>query len=165
MKITLSGMERRDIDRLTSIMKRAFDQDSLRHTGRPGGPPGYDTGEFLSKWGFHESATSLTISVDGAPAGAVILFIDSGTRTNTLGCLFLDPDVQRQGAGSAAWASVERMFPETKVWKTETIWHSTYNHYFYVEKCGFAITRIDNPRNNPQAQYHMEKRCVSPAGG
>jgi len=40
-----------DIDILTPIMKRAFDEDAMRHLNEPeGGPPGYDNGDFLRKY-------------------------------------------------------------------------------------------------------------------
>lgn len=146
-----------DIPALAGIMKRSFDKDCLMHTGKPGGPPGYDTGDFLRTWCFHDAATAFKIMVDGAVAGAVILFINDGTRVNTLGCLFLEPDLRQKGLGAEIWRHIERKYPETRKWKTETIWYSTYNHYFYVAKCGFQIVRIDNPKANDEAQYHMEK--------
>ena len=40
-----------DIEILTPVMKRAFDDDAQKHLGEEtGGPPGYDDGEFFRTW-------------------------------------------------------------------------------------------------------------------
>ena len=157
MKIELVPVTDEDVTPLTRIMKRAFDKDCQLHTGRDGGPPGYDNGDFIRTWVFHQYATSFKILVDEKLAGNISLFINSRTNVNVLGNFFIDPDFHSCGIGTRVWAMIEEKYPETIKWKTETIWQSSYNHYFYVTKCGFHIVHIDNPLNNPEAQYHMEK--------
>ena len=39
------------------------------------------------------------------------------------------------------------MYPNTKVWNTETPIFSRRNDNFYVNKCGFHIVKIENPRD------------------
>ena len=44
-------IEERDIPALTSVMKRAFEDDAQKYLGQTaGGPPGYDDGGFFYTW-------------------------------------------------------------------------------------------------------------------
>lgn len=54
-----------DISALTEIMKRAFDDEAIRFKGDPkgGGPPGYDDGSFLTKWGITGNCQSPPVSL------------------------------------------------------------------------------------------------------
>lgn len=146
-----------DVDILMPIMARAFDRDTQRHLGEPaGGPDGYDDGSFLRRYGLHPQADALKVTLDGQPVGGVILWI-TPQRVNTLGCMFIDPDVQDQGIGARVWMRVEARYPDTRVWRTETPGFSRHNHAFYVNRCGFHIVRIDDPKDWREAQYRMEK--------
>jgi hypothetical protein len=146
-----------DIEILTPVMKRAFDADARFHLGRDGGPPGYDDGSFLREWALHPKATAFRLNRGGQAAGAVILWINPATQINRLGCIFLDPVFQHSGMGTAIWQKIEAMFPETREWQTETPGFSRMNHYFYVNKCGFEIFRIDNPLSFEEASYQFRK--------
>lgn len=117
-----------DIDVLTPIMKRAFDVDTKIHTGKEeGGPEGYHNGDLFRKWYFHKGVTPFKISKDGRPIGAIALWINEN-NVNYLGNIFIDPELQDKGMG-------------------KIVWYSTRNHYYYVNKCGFKITGIQNPKN------------------
>lgn len=156
LKINL--LEENDIDILTPIMKRAFDEDSRLNLGEPeGGPEGYDNGEFLRKFGLDEKSTSFKILLDNKIIGAVIVWINTKTNENFLGNIFLDVNVQNSGIGKNVWNLIEHKFPNTKVWRTETPGFSRRNHYFYVMKCGFKIIKIENPMNKYESNYIMEK--------
>ena len=145
----------RDVETITPIMKRAFDEDTRRHTGKPaGGPPGYDDGSFLRQWALHRDSVAYRIMKDKAPIGAAIVW-PNPSGENFLGCLFLDPARQDQGLGHTVWRFIESEYPDTLVWRTETIATSRRNHYFYVNKCGFKIVRVDG--KGDEAQYQMEK--------
>lgn len=54
------------------------------------------------------------------------------------------------------------MYPDIKIWNTETPIFSSRNHNFYVNKCGFHIVKIDNPKNRREGQYILQK--VKPDG-
>lgn len=56
------------------------------------------------------------------------------------------------------WKCIENMYPETKIWLTETIGYFMINHHFYVNKCGFNIIRIEEPFNKLERQFIMEKK-------
>lgn len=52
-------LEEKDINILTPIMERAFNEDARIHLNQPkGGPEGYDNGDFLRKWALNKDATS-----------------------------------------------------------------------------------------------------------
>lgn len=146
-----------DINILTPIMKRAFDEDANRHLNEPeGGPTGYDNGNFLRKYALDKTSQAYKISKDGKPIGAVIVWINSN-NVNFLGNIFVDSSIQDKGLGLLIWRSIEQMYPETIKWCTETPGFSKRNHHFYVNKCGFKIVRIKNPRDKYNESYIMEK--------
>jgi predicted acetyltransferase len=146
-----------DIDLLTSIMKRAFDEDAKRHLNEDsGGPDGYDNGEFLRKFALHSDSQAYKISKNNKPIGAIIVWINKNNE-NFLGNMFIDPDYQDQGLGTIVWKFIESEYPDTVVWRTETPGFSKRNHNFYVNKCGFKIVKIEHAGNKYKESYLMEK--------
>lgn len=146
-----------DIELITGIMKRAFDEDTRRHLGEEsGGPPGYDNGDFLRKWALHEASQAFKVIKAGRPIGLVIVFITE-QQENYLGTLFIDPEHQDRGTGLKVWRFIESAYPETRVWRTDTPGFSKRNHHFYVNKCGFKIVKIEKPGDRYEESYRMEK--------
>lgn len=155
--IGFEKMSEKDIVALTAIMKRAFDEDSKRHLGEEaGGPPGYDNGEFLRQWYLNNGAEAYKISKEGTLIGGINVFINE-SNDNFLGNMFVDPLCQDKGLGTIIWKFIEQKYPNTKKWKTETPGFSKRNHNFYVNKCGFKIVRIDNPKEKYEESYILEK--------
>ncbi|MDF2547138.1 MAG: hypothetical protein K0R93_2036 [Anaerosolibacter sp.] len=147
----------KDIELLTPIMKRAFDEDTKRHLNENnGGPDGYDNGNFLRKWALHKDSKAYKICKDDKPIGVAIVWINDN-HENFLGNMFIDPDLQDKGLGTIVWKFIESEYPETTIWRTETPGFSKRNHNFYVNKCGFRIIRIDNPGDKYNESYFMEK--------
>lgn len=156
--LEFTPMRREDIPVLTPIMKRAFDDDSRLFFGRPtGGPPGYDDGSFLAKWGIESGARTFRIDRGKTPLGGMILFVDEKNRRGFLGCLFIDADRIGNGFGAIAWHFAERSFPEVEVWETETPAVSYRNHRFYVNKCGFQVYAVEGGMDRYQAQFKLRK--------
>jgi GNAT superfamily N-acetyltransferase len=127
-----------DIPALTSVMKRAFDDDAQKHLGKEqGGPPGYDNGDFFREWllPYQESKGYLISSGEIIIAGIIVWILPEGH--NILGTIFVDPDWQDQGVGQRIWAFIEETYPDTKSWRLGTPAWATKNHHFY-EKCGFS---------------------------
>ncbi|GEQ22688.1 hypothetical protein CBU02nite_31940 [Clostridium butyricum] len=156
--LKLETLRESDIEVLTPIMKRAFDEDSRLHLGElEGGPEGYDNGEFLRKFALDKNSTSFKVLLNNKIIGAVILWINNKTNENFLGNIFLDLNTQNSGIGKDIWKMIEDMFPNTKIWRTETPGFSRRNHYFYVMKCGFKIIKIENPMDKYECNYIMEK--------
>ena len=153
MDIDFQQLKPADIEVLSDVMTRAFDQDAQQFQGQnTGGPPGYDDGSFLRQWGLdNPDSHAYRISVDGCPAGAFILWWDSAA--STLGNIFIDPVYQNLGVGLAAWRFIEATFPAQK-WRLETPEWATRNHYFYHTKCGFRRVGVVD------AQVQFEKVWV-----
>ena len=151
-----------DIDELSPIMKASFDEDTKIHTNKnDGGPEGYNNGGFMRKWYLNEGATSFKITKDGKPIGGLALWINEN-NINYLGNVFIDPHLQNKGIGSVVWRFVEHAYPNTIKWLTDTPAFSRRNHHFYVNKCGFKIVRIENPRNlDETCAYFMEKEMYA----
>ena len=147
-----------DIEQLAPIMKRAFDEDSKIHLGVTGGPPGYDDGSFLRKFAFHESATAYKIFMDGKIIGAIILWINEDKKEGFLGNIFIDTGFENMGIGQIVWEFVEHKFSNIIVWRTETPAFSRRNHNFYVNKLGFHIVKIQNPKSLHDGSFVFEKR-------
>ena len=110
-EIGLEPFDEADIEELTRIMERAFETDAWMHLGKKGGPPGYNTGEFLRRYGFDKRYTLLKITFSGDTVGAVIVWIDKQTNRNFLGNIFIDPDFQERGIGGEVWKKSSRCFP------------------------------------------------------
>ncbi|MCL2529524.1 MAG: GNAT family N-acetyltransferase [Coriobacteriia bacterium] len=164
--IAFSGLSferftQQDVSIYAPIMKRAFDSDTKIHTGKSeGGPPGYDNGDFLNNWYLHKDSTSFKISKDGKPCGALSLWIRDD-NVNFLGNVFIEPELQNQGLGLIIWDFVEKTYPETIKWQTETIAFSRRNHHYYVNKLGFKIVGIKNPHSDDGERiFFMEKDMV-----
>ena len=124
-----------DIPELTEVMTRAFDDDTRRFRGNPagGGPPGYNTGNFLRKW--MGLGICYKITKDGNAVGGIIVFINRH-RNNHLGSIWVDPQYQNLGIGEQAIQFIEKTYPDAKKWSLGTPEWSTRNHHFY-EKCGY----------------------------
>lgn len=157
-ELTFELLEEKDIDTLVPIMTRAFDEDTRIHLNEEkGGPEGYDNGDFLRKFALHKDSTSYKISLENKIIGCIILWINKETNVNFLGNIFVDPHIQNKGIGLKIWHFIEHEYPDTKKWRTETPGFSKRNHNFYVNKCGFHIIKIENPKDKYKSNYIMEK--------
>ena len=150
-----------DVDVLTEVMTRAFDDDAQRHLGvERGGPPGYDSGEFLLRHAFDPRARAFAAIVEGRIVGAIIVF-PGEDGNHVLGCMFTDPEVQRRGIGTALFAYVEEAFP-ARSWTLETPGFAASNHRFYTERCGFQRVG-EHGGGEPSAMVVFEKVGAAPS--
>lgn len=157
MNIEFKELVAEDIEKLTPIMTRAFDYDTKIHLGEEaGGPPGYDDGTFLRRWGLDKGSTAYCIYLDNELAGGIILWINPN-KENYLGTIFVDPKYENKGVGTKIWHKVEAMYPDTKVWNTETPIFSHRNHNFYINKCGFHLIKIENPKDLREGSFILQK--------
>jgi predicted acetyltransferase len=149
-----------DVELLTPIMKRAFDEDAKRHLNKEsGGPDGYDDGEFLRKYALNPKSEAYKVSMNGKAIGVVIVWINPD-NINYLGNMFVDPDLQDKGIGLTIWNFIENRYPRTKLWRTDTPGFSKRNHNFYVNKCGFHVVKIENPKDKYKESYLLEKQMI-----
>lgn len=155
--IRIELVKREDQTELTAVMKRSFDDDSQRHLGKEkGGPPGYDTGEFIRVNGFNAKAQTFKALVGGKIAGCIITFPGPNGH-HWLGCMFTDPAYQRRGIGSRLFSHVEKNIPG-KSWTLETPAFALSNHEFYEKKCGFKKIRETDGSEEPGVQFIYKKK-------
>jgi N-acetylglutamate synthase-like GNAT family acetyltransferase len=141
--VALHPFLERDIEGLTTIMTRAFDDDAQKHLGKArGGPEGYDNGDFFRKWlfSYKESEGFKIIHQEQVVGGIIVWNLPGGH--NILGTIFIDPDFQDQGLGTATWQAIEAKYPQAKNWRLGTPDWATKNHHFY-QKCGFRKVDSD----------------------
>jgi len=150
-----------DISILTPIMKRSFDYDAKRSLGKEtGGPPGYDNGSFLRKWGMESDAIAYTISLNNTVIGAVMVFINLENNSGFLGNLFIDGNLIGKGYGYIAWQFIENQYPQIKTWETETPAVSYLNHRFYINKCGFQVYAVEGGMDKYEAMFKLRKTLI-----
>jgi hypothetical protein len=51
---------------------------------------------------------------------------------------------------------IEKRYPQTKTWTTETPTILKKNVAFYVNKCGFHVIRVNNPKSD-EAMFLFQK--------
>lgn len=85
--------------------------------------------------------------MNGKMVGGAVVIIDDKTQHNHLDLLYVKYGIQTKGIGFAIWNAVEKLHPDTKVWKTCTPYFEKRNIHFYVNKCGFHIVEFLNEHN------------------
>ncbi|WP_246168192.1 GNAT family N-acetyltransferase [Paenibacillus antarcticus] len=160
--LSFSAIVEEDIEPLTLIMTRAFDEDARIHLGegKTDGPEGYNNGEFLRKWALNTSNGAYKILLDGELIGAYILWVNDNGN-NYLGNIFIDSSIQNKGIGRQVWGAIERKYPDTLKWIAETPGFSKRNHNFYINKCGFRLVEILNPGDIDKEMYVLHKEMSS----
>jgi len=91
--------------------------------------------------------TPLLFYQDEKMVGGAVLIINEDNN-NILTLLFVDPTYFDKGIGYQAWLEIENRYPQTKSWTTETPTFLKKNVTFYVNKCGFHIIRVKDPKND-----------------
>ncbi len=77
---------------------------------------------------------------------------------NELELFFCDARQIGHGYGTRAWFTLEKIYPDTKVWKTITPLHLPENLIFYVNHCGFHITKIVTDEDSSEPFCIFEKK-------
>ena len=144
-----------DVPELSEVMARAFDDDARRFRGNPtgGGPPGYNTGEFLKKWMGPGACYKITIA--NQTIGGIIVFVHKDNN-NTLGSIWVDPEYQNQGVGKQAIRFIEETYPDALRWSLMTPEWSTRNHHFY-ERCGYGKVAEEYDKEEGFNSFRYEK--------
>lgn len=87
--------------------------------------------------------------VDDKSIGGAIIVINDETQHNHLDFLYVKVGTQSKGVGQAIWSTIEKLYPDTKIWETCTPYFEKRNIHFYVNKCGFHIVEFYN-------KYHID---------
>ncbi|MBQ1826578.1 MAG: GNAT family N-acetyltransferase [Erysipelotrichaceae bacterium] len=104
-----------------------------------------EDGEIISRQSIEESiraGEAYRIIYDGRKAGGLIIRVEKDH--GDLDILFVSPEIHGRGIGQAAWAQVEKLHPEVRVWETMTPYFEKRNIHFYVNRCGFRIVEFFN---------------------
>lgn len=104
--------------------------------------PDNDINESLNR----KNACAYKAIVDGKMIGGAVVCINKNTQENDLELLYVKYGVQGKGIGKRIWLKLEELYPTTKVWKTCTPYFERRNIHFYVNVCGFKITRFYNEK-------------------
>ena len=89
----------------------------------------------------------LAIYAASSLIGGAVLSIDRVNGNNTAELLFISAAEKGKGLGTAAWHAIEKQYPDTKKWELGTPYFLKRNIHFYINKCGFKITKYYNKWN------------------
>lgn len=78
--------------------------------------------------------------------GGVIVEINED-NINHLDFLFVRVGIQSKGIGKKIWKEIEKLYPNTKIWKTCTPYFDKRNIHFYVNKLKFKIVEYYNEKH------------------
>lgn len=91
-----------------------------------------------------DGAVAYKAMADGQMVGGAVVVINEETQHNHLDILYVKYGVQSKGIGKMIWDKIEEYHSETVIWETCTPCFEKRNLHFYVDKCGFAISEIQN---------------------
>lgn len=84
---------------------------------------------------------------DGELVGGAIVAIDTESGRNSLEFLYVKDGWQNKGIGFRIWDTLEKLYPDTVVWKTVTPYFEKRNLHFYINVCGFHAVEFCNPKH------------------
>jgi len=145
--LTLLPMNSGNFDEAKRMMERSFAStmdDVPEHSGSNIGPDDLPSIDGVLE---DKQATPLVFYLEAKMVGGAVVILKEDYN-NELNLLFVDQDHLDKGIGYRAWVEIEKKFPETKTWTTVTPPCLMRNVYFYVNKCGFHIIRIDGPKTD-----------------
>lgn len=90
-----------------------------------------------------KGSKSYVMEGEGKIIGGAIIVINEDNH-NELHILYTKVGVQNKGVGFKIWETIEKLYPETKVWTTCTPYFDERNINFYVNKCHFHIVEFIN---------------------
>lgn len=94
--------------------------------------------------------------------GGVAIKIDKSDQCNWLDLFYIYPEHHSKGLGLQIWQAVEKLYPDTKVWRLITPYFEKRNIHFYVNNCGFKIVEFFNQHHRDpnrlfmNSDYHNE---------
>lgn len=117
-----------------------------------------ENGEIISRKTIEESidkenSETYRILLDDKKVDGIVLNIDRITLRGELELLFVSPNVHSKGIGFSAWSTIEKLYPEIKIWETTTPYFEKRNIHFYVNRCGFHIVEFFNS-HHPDPHEH-----------
>ncbi|MBD7963935.1 GNAT family N-acetyltransferase [Fictibacillus norfolkensis] len=142
LQTTLEKASVNDAVHLTAIMKKTFDYEAEKWISNRDiidyniQPPGYTSVE-MTKYMIRE-LEYFKVMYDGLLVGGIIATI-SGKSYGRIDRIFINPEHQGNGIGSAVINLIEKEFPFVRAWDLETSSRQLNNHHFY-KKMGYVVT-------------------------
>lgn len=124
------------------------------------GSPAIESIERVRDRASQENRKYYFIVKDGARVGAINIgkrLSDPEEPCLYISPLFILPKYQKQGIGYVAIQKAFALYPDTKVWKLDTILQESGNCHLY-EKCGFVRVGEEHIINDKMTLVNYEKR-------
>lgn len=147
MELKLLSLEEKDIQTFKNDMMEAFrlsaKNNSDKYSKEDEVLPEKDIDESLN----NENSYAYKAVLDNKMVGGAIVNIDKETNINHLDFLYVKSGIQNKGIGYFIWSSLEKLYPNAKIWETVTPYFDKRNIHFYVNTCGFHIIEFYNSRH------------------
>ncbi|RDV01884.1 GNAT family N-acetyltransferase [Undibacter mobilis] len=137
-RVTLARVDKADLPEFKKELRDSFSVAVIEAFGAVGDGTIPSDDDVDSSFAAPGSAVYHILS-DGKKVGGAVVSIDEATQHNALDLFFISAASHGHGIGTKAWAAIEAMYPDTKVWETHTPYFEKRNIHFYVNKCGFKI--------------------------
>lgn len=85
------------------------------------------------------------VFADGVEVGGVVIRPDAVSRCNSAELFYIYPERHGKGLGLQVWQAIERLYPETKVWRLVT-------PYFEKRNIRSTSTNTDSESSNSSAR-------------
>ncbi|MDO4813672.1 MAG: GNAT family N-acetyltransferase [Gemella sp.] len=157
MNLKLEILKKEEIDLFKIEEERAFDVHSKYFeeglTEQENEKKQYDPSELFD----HPKVTILSIKNENEFIGGVMLE-EKEEDIYDIGIFFIKVEYQGEGIGQQALNMVERYFSNAKKFTLITPSQVLLNTVFYVNKCGYKISRVINfDRDKNTADFIFEK--------
>ena len=143
--ISIKRAEKADAAEITNIKIAAYNKEINTYLGRDGGPPGYNKVE--SELDIIENHLAYKILLDERIIGGFFLYYEGGDILH-FEDFVINPEYQGNGYGYETLCTVQKMYPEIRIWKLSTPVFSVGNQHLY-EKFGY----VEVSRNNDEVFY------------
>ena len=100
--------------------------------------------------------TVLSLELDGTLIGGIILTLFN-KNANKLDRLYIAPKYQGKGFGYDAWRYIEKTYPNPFGWELITPTCLINNACFYINKCGFVISKVTDVREDGVGMFVFTK--------
>jgi hypothetical protein len=154
-ELILKAMDSSNFDEARTVMEESFAstmKDCMDNNDRKDGNE-----ELPSMDGVLErsDANPVVFYMGDELVGGAVLILNEDNH-NILELFYIRSDRLDRGIGHRAWLEIEKRYPQTKTWTTVTPPCLMRNVNFYVNKCGFHIIRVDDPKGD-EAMFLFEK--------
>lgn len=102
----------------------------------------------------------LTAYENGEMAGGALLEIKSDGH-NCLSLFWVKRNLIDHGIGRRIWTAIEQAYPQTKTWETMTPPTLLRNVYFYVNKCGFHIIKLEFENGKRDESMYIFRKTMA----